>query len=278
MPRGAVGILAGRGALPPLLAQALRRAGRAVVVAHPEGLQIAAPQGCERLAYRVEKLGALFRGLRERGVGEVVLAGGIDRPKLQVSAFDLKTAALAPRILAALKAGDDGLLRVVLAIFEAEGFAVRAAQDLAPELLPAEGVPTAARPSARDREDAARAAAIVAALSAVDVGQGAVVAQGVALAVEAAPGTDAMLAQVAAMDPARRPAPDAGRGILYKAPKLGQDRRVDLPAIGPQTFQAAAEAGLAGIVVAAGGVMLLEPERALPLADAAGLFLWVRPS
>ena len=65
--------------------------------------------------------------------------------------------------------------------------------------------------------------------------------------------------------------------MLFKGPKPGQDRRIDLPAIGPATVAGAAAAGLAGIAVEAGGVMILDRAETIAAADAAGLFLWVRP-
>ncbi len=271
-----VGIVAGRGQLPVALARVLRDAGRDVVLAEMAGFAADNPDGLPVIPFRVEKLGALFKALRGAGVAEVVFAGAVARPRLDPAQFDFKTMTLAPRFLPALKGGDDAILRAVLDIFEAEGFAVRAAQDVAPMLLPAPGVLTRAQPGARDRKDAARAAAIVAALSAVDVGQGAVVAGGLALGVEALPGTDRMLAQVAALPAALRPDPATARGVLFKGPKAGQDRRVDLPVIGPGTVAGAAAAGLSGVVIAAGGVMVLERTAVIATADAAGLFLWVR--
>ena len=67
-------------------------------------------------------------------------------------------------------------------------------------------------------------------------------------------------------------------GVLYKAPKPGQDLRLDLPAIGPSTVQGAAAAGLAGVAVQADGVMILGFAETVAAADAAGLFLWGRPA
>ena len=274
---GKVGVVAGRGALPAHLARTLAAGGVPVVLAAMEGTAVENPDNRPLIRFRVEKLGALFKALKAEGVSELVFAGGVQRPKLDPTQFDFKTMTLAARFLPALKAGDDGLLRTVIGIFEAEGFAVRAAHEIAPDLLPPEGVATRAQPSERDRKDAARAARIVAALAGADVGQGAVVAQGQALAVEALPGTDAMLAWVAGPAGAVRPDPAGGRGVLFKGPKPGQDRRVDLPAIGPATVAGAAAAGLAGIVIEAGGVMILDRAETLAAADAAGLFLWVRP-
>ncbi|MEZ5885126.1 MAG: LpxI family protein, partial [Paracoccaceae bacterium] len=103
------------------------------------------------------------------------------------------------------------------------------------------------------------------------------VAQGLCLAVEALPGTDAML-DFAALHQGLRPDPAGARGVFYKAPKPGQDRRIDLPAIGPQTVARAAAAGLAGIAWEAGGVLLLGREKTLAAAQEAGLFLWSRRS
>ena len=148
------------------------------------------------------------------------------------------------------------------------------AHELLQDLLAPEGVLGAVQPSDLDREDAARAATVVAALGAVDVGQAAVVASGVCLGVEAVAGTDALLAEVARV-PARLRVGEA-RGTLLKAPKPGQDWRLDLPAIGPDTVARAAEAGLAGIAVSAGGVLILGLEETVAAADAAGLFLWGR--
>lgn len=273
-----VGIVAGRGALPVYLAARLRAAGRPVVLAEMEGFPADNPQGLPCIGFRVEKLGALFKALRREGVRELVFAGAVRRPRLDPTRFDLKTLSLAPRIVKAIAAGDDQTLRAVLTVFEEEGFAIRAAHELVPDLLPAAGVPTRARPDERARKDVARAARIVAALAAADVGQGAVVAQGVALAVEAAPGTDAMLDWVAGPAGALRPDPSGPGGVLFKGPKPGQDRRVDLPVIGPGTVAGAARAGLAGIAVEAGGVMLLDAAGTVAAADAAGLFLWVRPA
>ena len=84
-------------------------------------------------------------------------------------------------------------------------------------------------------------------------------------------GTDALLARCGEL---RREG--AGRGVLVKLAKPGQDRRLDLPAVGPGTMAAAAAAGLAGVVVQAGSALLLDRAATVAAADAAGLFLWGR--
>ncbi len=265
-------IIAGSGRLPELLRDALEVPP---LIAAPEGAGLAAELGAPDLRFRVERLLPFLDALHEQGVGRVVFAGAVQRPRLDPGAFDPRTAAMVPRLLGAMQSGDDATLREVIAIFEEAGLDVVGAADVAPGLVPAAGVLSARQPGKGDAADAARAAEIVAALGAVDVGQGAVVSQGLCLAVEALPGTDAMLAGLAALPP-MRPDPAGARGLLYKAAKPGQDRRIDLPALGPQTLRAAAAAGLGGVAFEAGGVMLLDRAEAVRVADELDLLLWAR--
>ncbi|PTX48593.1 hypothetical protein IQ03_02323 [Gemmobacter caeni] len=260
-------IIAGAGHLPAALAAALPSPLVCTLDGFtPAGLAV------DQL-FRVERLVPFLRALEDAGVTRVVFAGAVQRPRLDPSLFDQGTAQMVPRLLAAMQAGDDATLREVVAIFEEAGFAVVGAQEVAPDLVPGPGI-LCGTPGASDERDAARAAAIVAALGAVDVGQGAVVAQGLCLAVEALPGTDAMLDWVA--QTARRPDPNGAKGVFYKAPKPAQDRRIDLPALGLETLKRAHAAGLAGIAFEAGGVILLDRTAMIAEADRLGLFLWAR--
>ncbi|WGH78738.1 LpxI family protein [Jannaschia ovalis] len=290
-------LIAGRGGLPRVLANAL--AGQDWFACHLQGF---APEGVgQSRAFRLEHLGSFIADLRDRGVDRACFAGAVSRPKVDPSAIDAATAPLVPRIMQVLGAGDDAALRAVMEIFEEAGIAVLAPQEVAPQLL---DLPTQGTPSERDLVDIARAAEVHEGLSALDIGQGCVVAGGQVLAVETLPGTDWMLASLA-----RRPAaPPRGAGgfdlfggaadwlsgggaqpglpaferpeggVFFKAPKLGQDRRVDLPTIGPETVRRAAAAGLNGIAVEAGGVLVLERDEVAAQLRGAGLFLaaWSR--
>lgn len=265
-----VALIAGSGALPAALAAAMP--ARPFVAAldgfAPEGL---APD----LTFRIERLYPFFAALQDAGVTAVSFAGAVRRPRLDPALFDPVTAGMVPRLMAAMGQGDDATLREVIALFEEEGFAVLSAAEIAPALVPGPGL-LAGRLTERDQADAARAALIAAALGRVDVGQGCVVQQGLCLAAETLAGTDAMLAQVAALPAGLRPDAARGRGLLFKAPKPLQDRRVDLPALGPASVQAVARAGLGGIVWQAGGVICLDLPAMQAAATAAGLFLWSR--
>ncbi len=268
---GRTALIAGRGTLPATLFSA---AATPPFVAAIEGFP---PDGLTPdLTFRLERLMPFLAALHDAGVDRVVFAGAVTRPaSIEAGLVDPATATVLPALLTAMRAGDDDALRAVIALFEGNDLAVAGPGDLAPDLMPAAGLLTGTL-SARDEADAARAALIVDALGRVDVGQGAVVQQGLCLAVEALPGTDAMLADVARIAPALRPGSAMGRGLLYKAPKPGQDRRIDLPTIGPATVAAVAGAGLGGIAFQAGGTILLDRAATIAACDAAGLFLWSR--
>lgn len=258
-------IVAGQGALPAAIAACMD---------HPPiyALQGFAPDGVQATPFRLERLIPFLDDLHAQGVTSVVFAGAIRRPRLDPEAFDPRTAQLVPRILMAMQSGDDAALRTVLDIFEENDLTIRSVSDIAPDLIPQAGLLTGT-PSPADRRDARRAAQILAQTGALDLGQGAVVAQGLCLALETLPGTAAML-DFAARHAALRPNPDGARGVLYKAPKPGQDLRLDLPTLGPDSVDQAAAAGLAGIAWAAGQVIVLDRAETVVRAQAAGLFLW----
>lgn len=265
-----------------------------------------APEGLAAdLTFRLEHLGTLLGTLRAKGVREVCLCGAITRPALDPAQIDAATAPLLPTLRAALGQGDDRALRAVIAVFEEAGFAVRAAHELAPALLMPEGVPTQARPGPQARSDAQEARLALAEMGRRDIGQSCILRAGRVVALEGQDGTDAMLrAQERhsaappppqASDPftwltdqtaealdsaadwlAGPQAPRRDGGLLFKAPKPGQDRRADLPTIGPNTALEAAQAGLDGIVIEAGGVLVLDQAAVIRNLDAAGMFLWVR--
>jgi DUF1009 family protein len=229
-----------------------------------------APEGLEaNITFRLENLGMLIADLKARGVSEVCFCGSIARPPFDASVVDAATLPLARVLTDALGAGDDAALRAVMGLFEQERFRIRAVQDLAPHLLAPEGVLSQAQPDDQMRKDIARADAILSALAALDVGQGCVVGAGQVWGLETVGGTDHMLATLP------DGAPEA-RAVLVKRPKAGQDLRADLPTIGPTTIDAAARAGLAGVVIEAGRVLVLDRADTIARANDAGLVLWSR--
>jgi len=271
---GPVGIVAGAGTLPAEVAAAVRAAGRRAVVI---GIRGEADPALDTLgAEWVEwgQVGRLFDLLAREGCREIVLVGGISkRPDFRSIIGDFGTLKRLPRILATLAGGDDSVLRKVLRIFEAEGITIVGAHEVAPGLVAGEGPLGRHRPSADSLDDIARGAGVIRALAPFDVGQAAIVVSGRIVAIEAAEGTDALIERCTALKAARRVS-KGGRGVLVKRSKPGQDLRVDLPTIGPETIRRAAEAGLDGIAVEAGRVLIAERPAAIARADAAGLFVF----
>ena len=258
---GRLALIAGRGALPGAVAGAVADAplicaleGNPPDVLRPDRV------------IQLEKLGSFLNWLKRQGVSELCLCGGVDRPSLRWWRLDLATLALVPRIRRALSRGDDGALRIALDLFEEAGFRVLGAHEVAPELLMPPG--TVGTRSGDAEALAALGDRVSTEQGRADLGQSCVLRGGQVVTREDDSGTDAMLAGLQQSE---------GRdGILYKAPKPGQDRRVDLPTIGPDTVRGAARAGLAGIVIEAGGVIVLDqPEVTQRLAET-GLFLWSR--
>ncbi len=274
-PATPVAIVAGRGELPRRIAERRTERGLPVhLVIFPdcfEDWMAAYPHG----RYEFERLGRVFRDLRTAGVTHVVFAGGMNRPRIRPWRTDLKTLFIAIRALPLLRRGDDELLRGYAAMVESVGFTMLGPREILGEEMTVDAGPLGRlAPDDSAKSDAARAAAIVEALGPHDVGQGAVVANGLCLAVEAIEGTDLMLARVAGLPPERRRTAVPPCGVLFKGPKPGQDRRIDMPAIGPETVRGAKAAGLSGIVAIAGETALLSASEARTAADEAGLFVY----
>ena len=226
--------------------------------------------------FRIEHLGTLLQEFHALGVKDVCFAGAIQRPPLDPGLIDAATMPLVPRMMAALQKGDDGALREVLAIFEEAGFAIRAANEFASALLPLEAIYTTKKPTETDQKDAERAVSLLKTLAPLDVGQSCIVHRNQVLAIEGKFGTDWMLESLQARPNASENDPFAKGGIFYKAAKAGQDRRIDLPVVGVDTLAAAKKAGLDGLVVEQGGVMVLDLAAIERTADELGLFFWVR--
>lgn len=262
-----IALIAGQGQLPPLLVGALEQAGTPHLVCALYGQ---APDLGDVQLFRLEQLGTFIADLSAQGVTQICFAGAVRRPDIDMSAIDSATMPLVPKIAAALAKGDDGTLRIAIGLFEDAGFAVISAPDILPDLLPQAGVPTTQTPSPRDEKDILRAIDVHAAMASVDVGQACIVASGQAIGIETLQGTDWMMNSL--RDAANLPK----GGVLFKAPKAGQNMRIDLPTIGPDTVDLAASIGLNGIAIGANTQVLNLPE-VLARLDAAGMFLSVAP-
>jgi hypothetical protein len=256
------------------VAESVTKGGRRVVLF---GLRGSAERATiERFPHHwiyIGQLGRFFRTARAEGCREIVFIGSLVRPSIWQVHPNLWDFRFLMQALAAFRGGDNHILSSMGRLLEGQGFILRGAHEVAPEILVPEGALGANQPSERDQADSALGIDYLRATGQFDVGQAVVVAGKHIVAVEAIEGTDHMLARVAEMRANGRLRSAAGTGVMVKAPKPGQDRRFDLPSIGPQTVENVARAGLAGIAVVAGSTIIAEPDEMVKAADRAKIFI-----
>lgn len=264
-----IGILAGGGQLPAMIADSVIAEGGSV---HIVGVLGEADENIARFPHTWAnwgQIGLMLETLREKGGGEMVIAGTVKRPDLFKIRPDLGFFRVLPELLRMLKGGDDSVLTRVVKLLERYGLTVRGAHEVAPSLLAGAGQLGGVALDAQARADAALGYAVRQVLGPLDAGQAVVVADGTVVAIEGAEGTDRMLARVKALANLAQ----GRRGVLTKGPKPKQELRVDMPVVGAQTIDNVVAAGLAGVVLEAGGVLLLDRVQAIAKADAAGCAL-----
>lgn len=271
--RGPLAIVAGGGAFPAAVAEAARAEGREVVLFLMKGFADPALERYPHFWFRVGSLGTVSAKAKALGVREIVMVGTLTRPRVRDLGLDWTTLRLLPRVARLFRGGDNHLLSGVLGLVAEQGFRLVGAHEVAPALLLPEGRLGAVAPRPQDDADIALGLQVIRTLGPFDVGQGVVVVDGFVAAVEAAEGTDAVLSRYAQMRETGRLRFPAGKGVLVKAPKPQQDRRVDLPSLGPATAMGAAKAGLAGIAFEAGGVIVPDCAELVRVADESGLFV-----
>ena len=262
---GTLGIIAGAGDLPVDLAERCAAERRPCFVLRLKGLAAPALDAHPGVTLPLGRLGEAIRRLKAAGCDRLMFVGKVMRPRLRDLSLDWRGFTGLLSLLAGAWRHDDRLHRAISRLFERDGIAVVGPAEIWPDLLVEAGTLSARAPDERAWADIRLAAAAALEVGATDRGQGAVARDGAVVAVEDRDHTDGLLARVAAL-------PGRG-GVLAKFAKAHQDRRLDLPVIGPETIAAAAAARLDGVVIEAGGAMLVRRAETLAAAEAAGLFL-----
>jgi UDP-2,3-diacylglucosamine hydrolase len=274
-----IGVIAAGGVMPFAVADSLIARGITPVLFALKGA--CDPAGVSRFRHHwisVGRLGQAMKLFRAENCRDLVFIGTLVRPALSEIRLDWGTLRVIARVWAAFRGGDDHLLSGIGGILERDGFRMVGIRDVAPDLLVPEGCLTRAAPDENAAADIARGRDVLRALSPFDIGQAAVVIDGHVVGVEDIEGTDGLLARVARLRGEGRIRAKAARGVLVKAPKIGQDLRFDLPTIGPRTIEGAAAAKLAGVAIVAGNTIVVEPQAMIEAADAAGLFVTGLPA
>ncbi|MGD1038186.1 MAG: UDP-2,3-diacylglucosamine diphosphatase LpxI [Roseiarcus sp.] len=266
-------ILCGGGGFPLEVARVARANGRTPFIVGIVGSSDPAIEAFPHVWVHMGQVGKMFGALEERAIAEIAIVGAMTRPEFADLRFDWGALKRAPELGQLFRGGDNRLLAGIAGIFEREGLRVVGAHEIAPQLLAPLG-PIGARAASSEAEaDARVGAALLSALSPFDAGQGVVVANARVIAIEAAEGTDAMLARVADLRSSRRLRFQGPAGVFVKAPKRDQDLRLDMPAVGPKTIEAASRAQLQGVALAAGRVLVADRREFSRAADEAGLFV-----
>lgn len=268
-----LGIIAGLGDLPVTIADQARERGESVYILRIAGFEEPRLADYPGEVVGFGEIGRQMKLLKSAGCEKLVFAGIVKRPDFSALKLDMRGARLLPKVLMAARKGDDALLRVMVETVEKEGIKVIGAHEANRDLTMSRGVLAGPQPSEAALGDARRALQVAREVGRLDIGQGCVVCDGLVLAVEAQEGTDAMLARVSELAEEVRGREGARRGVLAKAPKPIQERRIDMPTIGPSTLEGAARAGLAGIVLEPGGALVLERDALIARADALGVFI-----
>lgn len=259
-----VGLIAGSGRFPLIFAQNARESGvRVVTVAHRGETAEEIERFAEEVTWvHVGQLGKIIRTFRNADVRNAVMAGGIRKARL-LSRFRPDPRGLA--LLARMKRRDDDhLLRGVAAELEREGIRVLESTLFLERIVPAEpGVLTRTGPGPEQWKDVRLGIPVAKTLGGLGIGQTLVLKAGVVLAVEAVEGTDAAIRRGGEMVD--------GAVVVVKMSKPQQDLRFDVPAVGPGTIEVLKEAGGGVLAVEPRRSILLDREKLLAAADAAGI-------
>ena len=254
-----LGIIAGSGQFPLLIARAARQRGRWVVVAAHVGetWPEIESEADEVRWIKLGQLGRIIKFFQESGVVEAVMAGAVTKTKLFSKALpDLKGLSLLTRLQ---QMRDDGILRAVASVLEAEGILVRPSTLLLPELAARPGVHTRCKPTKRQKSDVEFGFGIAKEVGRLDIGQTVVVRRGAVLALEAIEGTDACILRGGELG--------KEEAVVVKVSKPTQDLRFDMPAVGLTTIETMIRARASVLAVEAGKTIFFDFRRAVALAD-----------
>lgn len=258
-----LGLIAGNGQFPFLVARAARKAGRRVVCVaiHEETEPSLASEVDEVHWVSLGQLGKAISALRGAAAAEAVMAGQVKHKQIFSEIVpDLTLLGVLARLMFK---NTDSLIGAVADAFEREGIRLLPSVTLLEDQLATTGPMTRARPSAEELKDVEYGRRVAEALAAIDVGQTAVVKQRAAVALEAMEGTDEVI---------RRAGRIAGKGtVVVKVAKPKQDMRFDVPVVGEATLLAMVEVGARVLAVEAARTLLLDRAAFLSAADERGL-------
>ena len=258
-----IGLIAGGGGFPALFAAAARRAGhRVVAVAHVNQTEPELARHVDAITWvKLGQFGKIAEALQAGGATRSVLLGAITKKRFFVDALpDAVGLELMAKV--AIRS-DDNLLRMIATMLEERGMPVMDPTPFLSEALAREGVLGRHQPTEDEWADARYGLELARAVGRLDLGQTVVVRERVAVAVEALEGTDACIRRGGELA--------KGGAVVVKAVKPQQDRRFDLPAVGPSTIESMKKAGCRVLAIEAGATLVMDPEELVRQADRSGI-------
>ncbi|MEM7627059.1 MAG: UDP-2,3-diacylglucosamine diphosphatase LpxI [Planctomycetota bacterium] len=275
-----IGIIAGDGMLPTMVARGIRAAGHRVVAAGMTGqYRDDFPAECDEFVrVGVLRVGEWARKLRRRGVSRAIMVGGVDKASLMYMPFWKRMLVMRPdwivaklwyRVLRHDKRSQT-LLTAVANELSRAGLELMDSTRYIPDHMSHEGVMTDRQPTASQRDDIAFGWPILMNMNDLEIGQAIAVRDHDVVAVEAVEGTDAMIRRAGELAGHRSKKEDGGWTLLKGAGEK-KDLRFDVPTIGLQTIEGLKAAGAGCLAVDAGRVIFIEKEKVLAAADAAGI-------
>jgi DUF1009 family protein len=261
-----IGLIAGGGRFPLLFAESARRAGhRVVAVAHKAETDPALAELVDAITWvKLGQIGHLRDALRAGGATQTVMLGAITKKRFFADAMLDGTGV---RLLARVAIrSDDNLLRAMATFLDEEGLPITDPTPYLVDRLAPEGVLGKHQPTEEELADAHYGLELARGIGRLDLGQTVVVKDRVALAVEALEGTDACVRRGGELA-------KSGGFTVVKAVKPHQDRRFDLPAIGPDTIDVIREAKGRVLAVEAGATLVMDLDRMIEKADKAKIVL-----
>lgn len=217
--------------------------------------------------FSLGSIGKILAHFKKHNIKQIVFAGNIKRPSLKELQVDWIGAKWLQKLSLKAMKGDDALLSGILDLLQKEGFEILKPSDFLDNLILPAGTLTKISPTPDDYLDIDRGVQILKTLSPLDIGQSIIVQQGLVLGIEAIEGTKTLIQRCALL---KR---EGSGGVLVKMAKTGQNKKIDLPTIGPETIEDLKKAGFVGIAAEANATQVIDYEQTIKLADEMGLFI-----
>lgn len=263
-----LGIIAGRGSLPYLIASNYtKQGGKCYIAAIKDEADIDQIKDFEYKILKIGMIGEAVKYFKDNEVKNIIFIGGVNRPNFKNLSVDKIGGLLLFKIVGQKIRGDDNLLKIVADFFESYGFKVISSNEIYKNQQDNSNIITDTTLTNSDKNDIEIGVKLLNHLSSFDIAQAVIVENGYILGIEAAEGTDNLIARCA--DLHKNPY----GGVLVKIPKLGQDNRLDMPTIGPDTIKNLAKYNYKGVAIQKNNVIIVEEELTIKLANEHKIFI-----